>query len=249
MGNTISIAPNILVFPSPEPSRRVHGFVHTASTHPVGVPTPSKPGKPASTHLVHADTQREARLTRYAILPNVRPTVVSLLTSLTTSLRTRTDTSIMPLSLLSCVPRTIFLTSGEFQNELSNTVLSILFDPETRHGNTAASHYTFLHIYDSAHLAQPFDALLTEWVYKGLVGKGQSVEQDVELVGRMEACGMTVIKRWIEGRGEEGSGVDARMVGVFEGLLLGFWMEGGDRDGNSGTGVGTEEMGSGCVPS
>jgi hypothetical protein len=200
MGNTISIAPNVLIFPPPPPSKRnrsvsvygsasVHDPSSRSTTHttgPADIPTaPPISPKPQSDftiirpymlrrHPTKLKSAKEAQLAVYTIPLASTPQILSLLTSLTTSLRTPTDRAIhLALVEHGWLPRALFHTSGEFQNEASNSLISVfLTKSETRRSGgggeeTTLGSHRFVHVFDAKHLAQGFVAVLKDLCYRG----------------------------------------------------------------------------------
>jgi hypothetical protein len=278
MGNTISIEPNVLIFPPPPPSKRnrsvsvygpgsthssgpVHDPSSRSTTHTTGpayipttLPIPPKPQSEFTIirpymlrrHPTKLKSAKEAHLAVYTIPLASTPQILSLPTSLTTSPRTPTDRATHPaLVEHGWLPRALFHTSGDFQNDFSNSLISVfLTNSETKRSReggeeTTLGSHRFVHVFDAKHLAQGFDAVLKDLCYKGLASR---VEVDVsgEEVSMMEACAITVVQSWVKRRSEEG-GVETKMVEQLEGLLWGVWLEGwGEKE---------KRMGSGCVPS
>jgi hypothetical protein len=133
---------------------------------------------------------------------------------------------------------------------LPNALISVLLTKsETQRreqgiGETTLGGHRFVHVFDAAHLAQPFSSLLNDMLYRGLLGR---VDVDVgdETVGMVEACGMTVVKSWVEGKSEDA--VEKKMIEQLERLLCGVWLENWEAEGN---GIGVREGSrSSCMPS
>jgi hypothetical protein len=183
-------------------------------------------------HLTKLKSAKEAHLAVYTIPLASTPQILSLLASLTTSLRTPTDRATHPA-----------VVEHGWLPRASNSLISVFLTKEekrrSRQGGeqTTLGSHRFVHVFDAKHLAQGFDAVLKDLCYRGLVRR-VGVDGSGEEVSMMEACAMTVVRSWVEGRSGDGA-VEKKMVEQLEGLLWGVWLEGwGEKE---------KRMGSGCV--
>jgi hypothetical protein len=117
-------------------------------------------------HYLPKKLLEEAHLAVYSIPPKAIPDILSLLTSLTTSLRTSTDKATQDTVIEhGWLPCAVFHSGGDSQNDLSNSLISVfLTKSETRNSmesgeQTTLGSHRFVHVFDSKHLAQPFEAV------------------------------------------------------------------------------------------
>ncbi|KAF1847360.1 uncharacterized protein K460DRAFT_57266 [Cucurbitaria berberidis CBS 394.84] len=261
MGNTVSIESNILLFPSPEPSKRVHRHwtsspVQRSSQALEQTWTPTyRPAPPTPSVEPLQNSAQSASLTCYEVTNTGQNSILTTLKSLCDDLRDPSDrrarTTISVLHEGGWMPRAIFHISGDFQNAHSNSLLSILLiksstrsDPDGEQGST--SSHSWLHIYDAVHLAQSFAAMLKVYAYQRSLRRLElDAEANEDMLGMLEGCAMVGVRYWVEGGQATEQGqckIIAKMMKQLEGLLWGIWLEADDSRGDA-------RRGGGCVPS
>ncbi|KAH4117995.1 hypothetical protein HBH47_144810 [Parastagonospora nodorum] len=215
MGNTTSIASNVLIFPPPERSRRGTTYfsgppLHT-STHPM-----------LTTCLV--------------LLHDARP-LYSLLHSLCTDLRPPSDRRRMPgINDDGWHPAAVFHLYGNFGT--SNNLLCVLLTKELVQGEGVLGMHCFLHAFEAGHSAQGFVGTLGEreearWVVR-VDGGMRSVDRKVsldegvseEVVVMLEFCAAAALEGYLDGGDDVGieGWIEGRMMEQLEGVLWGFWL-------------------------
>ena len=148
MGNTLSIAPNILVFPPPDPSKRrhchctytpIHGSSPAVSRPSVPTYRPAPPtqhGEPLQNAAAKSTSLHCSDVTNS---DSTQSLLLATLKSLCNALRDPSDrlarraVSVLDDNESGWIPCAVFHVSGDFQNVHSNSVVSVLLaKPATR---------------------------------------------------------------------------------------------------------------------